>query len=149
MQLKFDKKGKYSYSTIANIGESDKPQVFPQPQLTSVLNERSPFKKKLDAQYPHNCDHKEEILARKNLTSQQLGKTSMSRRQKNDLNATITKPTVTTPTGKICLCELELNGIHNNRKRSESLKIDNWDYVYKEKSFRTNSDQPQDEKNPK
>ena len=136
VQLKFDQKGKYSYSTIANINQSHKPQLIE----NHASNGHSGItENKRDAQCPHNGDNKKEI-SRKNVISRPH---SLNRngRQQNGLNS-INK--TASPNGKVCLCELKF---HDHRKRSESIKVDNWDYIYKEKLFGTNLDLPEDERN--
>lgn len=149
VQLKFDQKGKYSYSTIANINQSHKPPLIE--NHVSIANGHSGLNdNKCDVLCPpHNGDHKTEIITRKNVTSRPFSKnkTSVNGRQQNGLhnhNTNSANPCAVSPNGKICLCELEYR---DNRKRSESIKVDNWDYIYKEKSFRTNLDLPENERN--
>lgn len=148
VQLKFDQKGKYSYSTIANINQSHKPQLIE--NHVSITNGHSGFNdNKRDVQGPHNGSHKKELITRKNVTSRPFSsnRTTANGRQQNGLSSHNTNPTnscAASPNGKVCLCELEFR---DNRKRSESIKVDNWDYIYKEKSFRTNLDLPEDERN--
>lgn len=121
VQLKFDQKGKYSYSTITDINQSHKPQI--------IENHVSRNHKR-DVPCPHNGDHKNELITRKNVTSRPLvNRTQLCASSHN---------------AKVCLCDLEFR---DNRKRSESIKVDNWDYIYKEKSFGANLELPEDQRN--
>lgn len=142
VQLKFDQKGKYSYSTIANINQSHKQQLIENHILTT--NGHSGYSDgKRDAQCPHNGDHKKDLITRKNVKSRSAGCRQQNGFANHNLNSTncATSPGTN---GKVCLCELEFR---DNRKRSESIKVENWDFIYKEKPFRTNLDVFDDERN--
>lgn len=145
VQLKFDQKGKYSYSTIANINQSHKQQLIETYNGHSGLGDSA-----RDASFEHNGDHKKDLITRKNVKSRSVT-TSRPTANGRSLNGFISlngssSNCATSPghNGKVCLCEL---GFRDNRKRSESIKVDNWDYIYKEKSFRTNLNVPDDECN--
>lgn len=140
VQLKFDQKGKYSYSTIANINQLHKHQIIeshiPLPNGRSGLDDG-----KQDATCQHNGDHKKDLITRKNVKSRSV--TAASRPSANgrphngfiSVNGGVSK-CATSPghNAKVCLCDLGFR----DRKRSESIKVDNWDYIYKEKPFRSN-----------
>jgi hypothetical protein len=150
VQLKFDQKGKYSYSTIANINQSHKQQLI-ENHIPIVNNGHVDYKS--ESQYPHN-GHKKDLITRKNASKSRSlssnGSTANGRQQNafhhhhngNSLGCANSSPG---KNGKVCLCELEFRD--NNRKRSESIKVDNWDYIFKEKAFNEDLDLPQDERN--
>lgn len=139
VQLKFDQKGKYSYSAIANINQSHKQQLIE--NHIPAVNGHSHTDVE---QCLYIGDHKKDLITRKNVKSRSLS-TSGNGRQQNGFHTHNGNPSAcsTSPgnNGKVCLCELEFR---DNRKRSESIKVDNWDFIYKEKSFRTNLDHPRD-----
>lgn len=140
VQLKFDQKGKYSYSSIANINQSHKQQLIEsQIQFTNSGH----FECKKEPQSPHN-GHKKDLITRKNVSKSRSlssnGTTSNGKLQAvihhgNSLNCANSSPG---KNGKVCLCELKFRD--NNRKRSESIKVDNWDYIFKEKAFQASLD---------
>lgn len=143
VQLKFDQKGKYCYSTIANINQSHKQQLI-ESHIT-IANGNSGFSS--DKRESHNGDHKKDLITRKNVKSRSLtsSRPTVNCRHQNGFISNGNSPNcVTSPNlnGKVCLCDLEFR---DNRKRSESIKVDNWDYIYKEKSFRATLNVPEDE----
>lgn len=138
VQLKFDQKGKYSYSTIANINQSHK---LIEAHISVPNGHSSVGDNKWDATCQHNGDHKKDLITRKNVKSRSVAanRATANGRPQNGFISVNGGSThcATSPghNGKVCLCEL---GFRDNRKRSESIKVDNWDFIYKEKSFRTN-----------
>lgn len=132
VQLKFDRRGKYSYSTIANINQ------------TQLIESHIPFANGHSGlgggggdspQCLLNVTSKTDILTTKNVKTRTI--TASNCRHTNQNGAT-------SPNAKVCLCELKFR---DKRNRSESIKVENWDYIYKEKSFRVNRDQPNDDHN--
>lgn len=134
VQLKFDRKGKYSYSTIANINQSPLIESHvPFANGHSELNGDSP-------QCPLNGSNKTDTKTRKNVKTRTITTSNSLHANQNGNSLS----GATSPNGKVCLCELKFR---DKRSRSESIKVDNWDYIYKEKSFRVNRDQPLDDLN--
>lgn len=135
VQLKFDQKGKYSYSAIANINQSHKQQLI-ESHIPITNNGHLDYKS--DSQCPHN-GHKKDLITRKNVSKSRSlsssGATANGRQNSyhngNSLGCSSLSPG---KNGKVCLCELKFRD--NNRKRSESIKVDNWDYIFKEKAFK-------------
>lgn len=125
VQLRFD--GKYAYSTIANINQIQKLQN--QISVTSCDRESSELdENKGDFVCElHKCD-----------LQSKCGSYAMSSRQTNGycshMNGHSLNPS-TSPANKVCLCELATTKASSNRKRSESIKVDNWDFIYREKPF--------------
>lgn len=132
VQLKFDRKGKYSYSTIANINQS---QII-ESHVPFANGQSGPIQD--SPQCPLNGASKKEIITRKNVKTRTITPSNCLHTNQNGSSLS----GATSPNGKVCLCDLKFR---DGRSRSESIKVDNWDYIYKEKSFRLN--QPQDELN--
>lgn len=143
VQLKFDQKGKYSYSAIANINQSHKQQLIE--NHVAITNNNGHLEQKKESQSQHNGSHKKDLITRKNVgKSRSLssnGSTANSRQNGNSLSCANSPNN----NGKVCLCELKFRD--NNRKRSESIKVDNWDYIFKENAFKTNLDVPEENRN--
>lgn len=137
VQLKFDQKGKYSYSTIGNINQAHK-QLIETHDPVAANGLPSYSDNKRDPQRPHNGDHKKDLITRKNVKS----RSANSGRTPNGNGTSLSCTASPGKHGKVCLCELEFG---DNRKRSESIKVDNWDYIYKEKSFKAQLDLPNNE----
>lgn len=144
VQLKFDRKGKYSYSAIANIDQSHKQQLIESHITTTnghpVYADDSPC-------LP-NSGHKKDLITRKNVKSRSVVASqaaTVNGRQQNGFHHHNGNQSTCTASpskgGKVCLCELKFR---DNRKRSESIKVDNWDFIYKEKSFPLNLEVPED-----
>lgn len=125
VQLKFD--GKYAYSTIANINHLQKLQN--QITITNYDREDDPDDKsnKFQCICGHNGD-----LQRKcgsyAMTSRQTDG-YCSHRNGRSLNA------ATSSVNKVFLCDIATSASDNKRKRSESIKVDNWEYIYRENPF--------------
>jgi hypothetical protein len=150
VQLKFDQKGKYSYSAIANIDQSHKQQLI-ESTVTTTNGNLVYGDGRRDIQCPHNSTHKKDLISRKNVKSRSLTTNQVNvngRQQNGGSHSHNGNPSnCTAPggkNGKVCLCELEFR---DNRKRSESIKVDNWDYIYKEKAFAAKQDVPEEQKN--
>lgn len=129
VQLKFDQRGKYSYSAITDINESHREHLLESATI-SPPNGRIDDKKR-ETKTPLNGGHKKDLITRKNakcVTSSRPHNVNCTSPGKN---------------GKVCLCELEFG---DKRKRSESIKVENWDYIYKEKCFGANLEPPDDER---
>lgn len=47
------------------------------------------------------------------------------------MNGHSINPPAASPVSKVCLCELR----ENRTKRSDSIKVDNWDFIYRERQF--------------
>jgi hypothetical protein len=135
VQLKFDQKGKYSYSTIANINQS---QLIENHICVTKNGHSGCGENTHDPLCPQNIIHKKDLITRKNIKSR-----SLSTNGRPFINHNCTTSPCGGNNGKVCLCELEYR---EKRKRSESIKVDNWDFIYKEKSFGTNLDIPDDER---
>jgi hypothetical protein len=149
VQLKFDQKGKYSYSTIANINQSHKQQLIESHISITNNNGHSDFKN--ESQCQHNGGHKKDLITRKNVGKTRSlscnGTTANGRQngfQHHHNGNSLGCANSPGKNGKVCLCELEFRD--NNRKRSESIKVDNWDYIFKEKAFKANLELPDEEK---
>lgn len=149
VQLKFDQKGKYSYSTIENINQSHK-QPLIENNIAATNGHLDYSDSKIESQCPLNGAHKKDLITRKNVKSRSFtsNRTTGNGRPPNSFqnHNSNSSNCSTSPSknGKVCLCEL---AFRDKRKRSESIKVDNWDYIYKEKSFRTELDLPDDERN--
>lgn len=130
VQLKFDQRGKYSYSAITDINESHRQHLLESATISPPNGHSDDIKR--DSNAPHNGGHKKDLITRKNVK----GPTSSCRPH----NGNCTSPG---KNGKVCLCELEFG---DKRKRSESIKVENWDYIYKEKCFGANLEPPDDER---
>lgn len=135
VQLKFDRKGKYSYSTIANINQSQLIESHAPFHANghSVLDSEQP-------QLPSNGVAKKDSAARKNAKAKPISANNCL----HTSHTTLSGATSPNQNGKVCLCELKFC---DKRSRSESIKVDNWDYIYKENSFRVNRDQLRDDLN--
>lgn len=126
VQLKFDQRGKYSYSTIADINQSHKQQ------LIEDTGSDLPRDVKPQSLVSHNGDHKTDILTRISVKSDLVA--AVKGRQSNGIhNGGSINCTSPSRNGKVCLCELDF---HERRKRSESIKVENWDFIYKERALR-------------
>lgn len=132
VQLKFDQKGKYSYSAIANINQSHKQQLI---EIHSpITNGHATYANNNES---HNGEQKNDLITN-NAKSEVVSPTNG--RQYNGVNhSSSNNCTSPSKNGKVCLCELKFR---EKRKRSESIKVENWDFIYKEKAFRTNIDPP-------
>lgn len=150
VQLKFDQKGKYSYSTIANINQSHKQQLI-ENHIPITNNGNSDCK----SEPPANGGHKRDLITRKNVSkSRSLSSTTLNGRPQNGFqhhhngNSLSCANSAPGKNGKVCLCELEFRDNRDkNRKRSESIQVDNWDYIFKEKAIQANLELPDDERN--
>lgn len=140
VQLKFDKKGQYSYSTIANINQS---QLIE--NNISIANGHSDHNDNIRESFcPTNGDNKKDLVTRKNVKS---GSLTNGKGKQNGVivhNGNSLGCTSLGKNGKVCLCELEFRD--NKRKRSESIKVENWDYIYKENPLKAKLDPPDDER---
>jgi hypothetical protein len=147
VQLKFDQRGKYSYSAIANINQSHKQQLI---ENHIPISNNGHVDCKSEPQFPHN-GHKKDLITRKNANKSRSlsssGPTTNGRQQNGFNNGNSLGCSNSSPgkNGKVCLCELQFHD--KNRKRSESIKVDNWDYIYKEKAFKENFELPDEEHN--
>jgi hypothetical protein len=111
VQLRFD--GKYAYSTIANIN-----QFQNQISITS-------------------CDQEggggDELVEKSGCMKCGSFAANGSRHLNgfcSHMNGHPLNP-IASPVNKVCLCELS----SNRTKRSDSIKVDNWDYIYRERQF--------------
>lgn len=149
VQLKFDQRGKYSYSTIANINQTHKHQLI-ENHISTTNGHSAHSDNSQDSHCPVNGYHKKDLITRKNVKCRSLSSnrtTDNCRVQNGFSHQNGNSSNCATSPGrneKVCLCELALR---DNRKRSESIKVDNWDYIYKEKAFRASLDVPNDERN--
>lgn len=132
VQLKFDQRGKYSYSAITDINESHRQHLIENSISPSNGHPVRNDGNKRETPTQPNGGHKKDLITRKNAKCV----TSSSRPH----NSNCTSPG---KNGKVCLCELEFG---DKRKRSESIKVENWDYIYKEKCFGANLEPPDDER---
>ena len=126
VQLRFD--GKYAYSTIANINHLQKLQN--QISITScdqVEDDLDVKNKNLVCECDHKCD-----------LQSKCGSHAMSSRHMNGHSRA-------SPVSKASLYDRTPSaGTKGSRKRSESIKVENWDFIYREKPF---LDVPNDERN--
>lgn len=134
VQLRFDQKGKYSYSTIANINQSHKQQLIahelPSPPITTNGESYNANNKRERNQCTHNGIHKKDLITQKNVKSRSNGASVNNCRHTSKHYANHNGHSIN---HKVCLCELEFRD-KISRQRSESIKVDNWEYIYKEKS---------------
>lgn len=180
VQMRFD--GKYAYSTIANINQSQKPQII-ENQL-SIKSERQIGFDDNNKQDALECmrEHSKEDFSQKcrsfalngcSTTSTSAssiicngqpynGHLCHSHMNGHSLNSATSSPTI-----KVCLCNYHNNNNNscsknnitscnnnnknnnigsnsnnisssltfNNRQRSESIKVENWDYIYRERPY--------------
>lgn len=134
VQLKLDAKGR-TYSTIANITTSptqSTQSTQPQSNVKQSNNQLASNKYKKDQQnnntcnqIGHNADGINAMLIRVPTVA------SLNKSRSATVTHSCKKPSIKNGTGKMCLCELEFRVDY--RKRSESIKVDNWEYIYKEK----------------
>lgn len=110
VQLRFD--GKYAYSTIANINQIQKFSITSCDRVEDDLDVKN---KNLVYECSHKCD-----------LQSKCGSYAMSSRHMNGHS----------PVSKVCLYDRTPSaGTKGNRKRSESIKVENWDYIYRENPF--------------
>ncbi|CRL04869.1 CLUMA_CG017922, isoform A, partial [Clunio marinus] len=134
------------YSTIANIHQSHKQQLIDS-HIPSTIEYSEYSEDTSDTQCPNNSDHKRDLTSRKNVKSRSslaLKVNDNNCRAHNGFsshNGNVSNSTSPNRNGKVCLCELEYR---DKRMRSESINVDNWDYIYKEKSFGTNLKIPEE-----
>lgn len=152
VQLRLDTKGK-TYSAIANVNHSHKQQFNANHQSAngkSKSNNSNNLNNKKDNQKDlcnnnkngYQCNKKEILIVNGNksgsnttILSQTNGKTETSRHNNHNVNPNQLSPNATN--GTVCLCELHYQN-KEKRRRSESIKVDNWEYIYKEKQIRNN-----------
>jgi hypothetical protein len=116
VQLRFD--GKYAYSTIANIN-----QFQNQISITS-------------------CDQEGDGGGVRDELVEKCG--SFATNGSRHMNGHSLNPPASPVSSKVCLCELRAQSSSTNRaKRSDSIKVDNWDFIYRERQF---LDVPNDER---
>jgi hypothetical protein len=121
VQLKFD--GKYAYSTIANINQLQKLQN--QISITSCDREDDSDERKEKCLCA--CGHNGDLKAK-------CGSYAMTSRQTDNYCSHMNGRSLnaaTSSVNKVYLCDIATN----NRKRSESIKVDNWEYIYRENPF--------------
>lgn len=125
VQLKFD--GKYAYSTIANINQLQKLQN----QISITSCDREDDSDEKNEKFQCVCGHNGDLQTK-------CGSNAMSSRQTNgncshmngrSLNA------VTSSVNKVYLCDIASSAGESKRKRSESINVDNWEYIYRENPF--------------
>lgn len=125
VQLRFD--GKYAYSTIANINQLQKFQN--QISITSCDREDDSDEKK--EKFVCVCGHNGDLQTK-------CGSYAMNSRQKDGYCSHINGRSLnaaSSSVSKVYLCDIATSGHGNSRKRSESIKVDNWDYIYRENPF--------------
>lgn len=118
VQMRFD--GKYAYSTIANINQLQKLQN----QISITSTEEVEYEEGVggDTEIKKNLECECSDLQSK------CGSYAMnSSRQKNGGYCHATTAS-STPVKQVRLYD-------HNRKRSESIKVENWDYIYRENPF--------------
>lgn len=123
VQLRFD--GKYAYSTIANINQLQKLQN--QISITScdrVEDDLDVKNKSLVCECGQKCD-----------LQSKCGSHAMSSRHMNGHSVSSSKA-ASPQVNKVSLYDLTSSaGVKSSRKRSESIKVENWDYIYRENPF--------------
>ena len=107
VQLKFD--GKYAYSTIANIN-----------QLQKLQNQISDTSCDREDDLPDDNENSFECACDSKDLQSKCGSYTMS---------------CSHMTGRAAAASRSLFSSEKNRRRSESIKVDNWDYIYREKPF--------------
>lgn len=150
VQLRLDTKGK-TYSAIANVNQSHKQQFNVNHQSTNgksksnnsnLNNKKDNHKDLCSNKNGYQCNKKEILIVNGNKTgsnstilSQTNGQTETSRHNNHNSNVNQLSPNAIN--GQVCLCEVHYQN-KEKRKRSESIKVDNWEYIYKEKQIRNN-----------
>lgn len=122
VQLKFD--GKYAYSTIANINQLQKLQN--QFSITSCDREDDLDEKK--KKFMCVCGNNGDLNGKCGSYAMTSRQTDCSHMNGRSLNSA-------TPNGKVYLRDIPSSSGRNNRKRSESISVDNWEYIYRENPF--------------
>lgn len=134
VQLKFDQTGKYSYSSIAPAAENNNNVTdmttnsnnngITNDELVESCNPPTP-NHHYRTDDSHKSCRKESIMLSNTRTRSLSSNFSSSTSPAHNSNGTegSTKP-------KFCLCELEFR--ENRGKRSHSIKVDNWELIYKE-----------------
>lgn len=160
VQMRFD--GKYAYSTIANINQSQKSQII-ENQLSITPVERQieyddDNKQHADCMCEHIKDPDEKCgsftLNGCSTTSTSASSITCNGRPYNNghlchshMNGQPLNSSVSSPKIKVCLYDYHNNNnnsssnskssnrVYNNRQRSESIKVENWDYIYRERAY--------------
>lgn len=147
VQLRFD--GKYAYSTIANINQTQIIENHSRRGLSDANEEEEADNKQ---EVECICEHKKDLhgKCRSLIVSSTTTNSSMgnSRHSNNGhlchshMNGHSLNSATSSPTIKVCLCSYHTNNNNNNnhtieecRQRSESIKVDNWDYIYRERAY--------------
>ena len=134
VQLKLDAKGR-TYSTIANITTSptqSTQSTQPQSNAKQSNNQLANNKYKKDQQNNNTCNqnsHNVDVISAKLIRVPTVA--SLNKSRSAAVTHSCKTPSLKNGTGKMCLCELEFRVDYRNR--SESIKVDNWEYIYKEK----------------
>lgn len=121
VQLKFDQKGKYSYSTIAS------PSNYNNSNIANNENQDEPNNLEIGGDDDKLCRH---VISTTNSVSgggqqtRSLSSSSTSPAHNSAVNCPSKNNT------KICLCELEFR--ENRTKRSHSINVENWQLIYRE-----------------
>lgn len=121
VQLKFDQKGKYSYSTIAN---NNLPTKFNENENVNV-DEDDKLCDQSDLTSPKSCRRKIRSLS---MSTNFSSSTSPAHNSATVVNC----PTTVKNSTKICLCELEFRENQSRTKRSHSINVENWQLIYRE-----------------
>lgn len=136
VQLKFDQKGKYSYSSIAppltnNNNETDMAS-------NEITNDDEVVVENCNLNTPNQHYHSDDNhkSCRKEFTMSSTTNSTQTRSLSSNFSSLTSpahNPSVDCPSKnptKFCLCELEFR--ENRTKRSHSIKVDNWELIYKE-----------------
>ena len=154
VQLRFD--GKYAYSTIANINQSQKSQII-ENQLSITSERQIDFDDNKQDITECMCEHSKDsdekcrsfALNGCSTTSTSASSITCNGRAYNGhlchshMNGHSLNSATSSPTIKVCLCNYHNNNnrinnnliYNNNRQRSESIKVENWDYIYRERPY--------------
>lgn len=159
VQLRFD--GKYAYSTIADINQ---PHIIEnQISITSERRRRVVEGGETEEEEEENshdnkqeaeciCEHKKDLHER--CRSMYNGVSGNCRQQNGHHHLSLSSPMnghtncapSSPPSIKFCICNFHSANNHHrhhnnnnnsdkNRQRSESIKVENWDFIYRERAF--------------
>lgn len=142
VQLRLDPKGK-AYSTIATtfLNDAQNSSLKQQPNQLAITNNNN---LKNYHYNQHNSYNKNDLIPIKSTKANCCKFRSTTASQHTSSCTTHLNQPINGNNGiaKYCFCELEYREQCDQRNRSESIKVDNWEYIYKEKNLRR--EQPED-----
>ncbi|KAG5684289.1 hypothetical protein PVAND_013525 [Polypedilum vanderplanki] len=151
VQLRFD--GKYAYSTIADIHLNQPHIIENQISITSerrsrIVEVQGDEEEEEDCQDNNNkqesvciCEHKKDLHERCRSLYNHSQNGACRYLSRSPMNSHSPNSATSSPTIKFCICNFHnSNNHHNNnsknkQNRSESIKVENWDFIYRERAF--------------